>query len=74
MKKILFAWPRHIFQRWTLQEEVNNDLAFYTAVPMIVMLTMQIYSRWDTQSQPLAAPGTVPAPGEEDDGEQTANN
>lgn len=38
-----------------------NNLVF--AVPVIVMLTMQIYSGWDTQSQPLAAQAQCPPQG-----------
>ena len=41
---------------------MHNNLVLHTAAPIIVMLTVQIYSGWDTQSQPLAATGTVPAP------------
>lgn len=59
---------------YVLKWDMHNNLVLHTAAPIIVMLTVQIYSGWDTQSQPLAAQARCPPHREGDDGEQTANN
>lgn len=56
------------------------QLNFTLLHPAIAMLTVQIYSggggygACSLQPALLCSPGTVTAPGERDDGEQTANN
>lgn len=54
------------------------QLNFTLLHPAIAMLTVQIYrwggGVWSLQPALLCSPGTVTAPGERDDGEQTANN
>lgn len=72
--KLSAAIQLTFFFFYVLKWDMHNNLVLHTAAPIIVMLTVQIYRGWDTQSQPLAAQARCPPHREGDDGEQTANN